>query len=236
MSNIPESRTVGEMISDVRQDLHSVTLDQWLPAAYIYRHLIDNTGLFLKREADGMRMQLYPDIWVTVDDVEMEESQLVGAYGIDVPNCTRVMISKKPLPRIFTTRFGYLANVSSIDYSGDYIQTNPRDYNNKQNRKYQNPTQRYFWIYNGKLLIPRSFVKSVTLRAVFANKKQGFDLNGCDVDNCRSTLDYEFPAPGHMLSDIKKGTVIEIASTREKITPSEYPNLNELKKVSPTSK
>jgi hypothetical protein len=236
MPNIPESRTVREMISDVRQDLHSVNLDEWIPASYIYRKLVDTAGLFLKREADGMRTQLYPDIWVTVDDLEMEESELVGAYQINVPDCTRVMVSKKPLPRIFTTRFGYLANISSIDYSGDYIQSTPRDYNSKQGRRYKDPTQRYFWIYNGHLLIPKSFVKSVTLRAIFANKKQGLELNGCGDDICLSTLDYEFPVPGHLLSDVKKATVIEIASTREKIVPSEYPNLNELVKKSPTSK
>jgi hypothetical protein len=49
-------------------------------------------------------------------------------------------------------------------------------------------------------------------------------------------LDLEFPAPGHLLSDIKKGTVIEIASIREKLIPSEYPNLDQLVKKSPTSK
>jgi hypothetical protein len=236
MSDIHESRTVGEMLSDVRQDLHAVNLDEWIPGYYIHRKLIDNTGLFLKREADGMRMQQYPDIWVTVDDVTMEESQLVGAYQIDVPDCTRVMVSTKKLPRIFTTRFGYLINISSIDYSGKYVQTTPDDFNNKSRRRFQDPTQRYFWIYNGKLIIPRSFVQSVTIRAIFANKKDGLKLNGCDYTGCYSNLDFAFPAPGHMLADIKKATVMELASIREKIPPSEYPHLNELQKTSPHAK
>ena len=235
-SNTPSSRTVREMISDVRQDLNSVNLDQWIPAKYIHRKLIDVAGLFIKREADNMRLQAYPDMWVTVDNVVMEKSELVGASDILVPNCTTIMKSVQKLPRIFTTRFGYVANISSIDYSGNYVQTTPRDYSYKVQRKYQNPTQRYWWIYNDHLVIPNSFVQSVTLRALFANKRDGLRLNGCDNLDCIRMLDLEFPAPGHLLDDIKSQTVIKIASTREKIVPSEYPNLDELSKKSPLSK
>lgn len=236
MSNITASPSVRQFISDIRQDLKSVNLDQWIPAYYIHNKGIDKAALFIKREADNMKLQYYPDIWVTVDDLIMEPSQLVGA-DLGVPDCTNAMVSIKELPRIFTTRFGYAANVSSIDFSGDYFQTTPRDYNAKTKRRFKNPKQRYFWIYNNHLFIPDSLVKVVTLRAIFANKKQGLELAGCGLlDTCIRMLDLEFPAPGHLLDDIKKATVIDIASIREKITESEYPNLNELKKTSPLSK
>jgi|SRR5271155_11489 len=236
MSNTPASPTVRQMISDVRQDLKSVNLDQWIPAYYIHKKLIDKAGLFIKREADNMKLQYYPDIWVTVDELVMEPSQLVGP-NLGVPDCTNAMISVKELPRIFTTRFGYLVNVSSADFSGDYFQTTPRDYNAKRNRRFKNPKQRYFWIYNNHLLVPESFVKVFTLRAIFANKKEGLELNGCGpLDSCIRMLDLEFPAPGHLLDDIKKATIIDIASIREKIPVSEYPHLNENIKVSPQTK
>jgi hypothetical protein len=217
----------------VRQDLKSVNLDQWIPAAYIHRKLIDTAALFIKREADNMRLQVYPDMWVTVDNLVMEETTLIGASDIFVPNCVKIMRSVKELPRIFTTRFGYVLNVSSIDFSGDYVQTTPRDYNNKMNRRFQNPKQRYFWIYNNHLVVPNSFVQSLTLRALFANKADGLKLNGCDSLGCIRMLDLEFPAPSHIIQDIKNFTVQSIASIREKIPRSEYPNLNEHRPVSP---
>jgi hypothetical protein len=233
MSNTPSSPTVRQVISDVRQDLHSVNLDMWIPNSYIHRKLVDIAALFIKREADGMRLQVYPDIWVTVDNLVME---LVGASDVFVPDCTAVMRSVKKLPRIFTTRFGYVANISSIDFSGNYIQTTPKDYSYKVQRRYQDPKQRYFWIYNNHLVIPNSFIQSVTLRALFANKKEGLEINGCDNLDCIRMLDLEFPAPGHLLEEIKNKTVIEIASIREKLLPSEYPHLDSLEKKSPTSK
>jgi len=236
MSETPVSRTVRQMISDVRQDLKSVNLDQFIPASYIHRKLIDTAALFIKREADNMRLQVYPDMWVTVDDLVMEEATIIGSSDIHVPNCVRIMKSVKELPRIFTTRFGYVLNVSSIDFSGDYVQTTPRDYNNKMNRRFQDPKQRYFWIYNNHLVIPNSFVKSLTLRALFANKADGLRLNGCGLPGCIRTLDLEFPAPSHLLEDIKKSTVIEIAQIREKLISSDYPHLKENEKNSPLAK
>lgn len=236
MSNIPSSPTVRQMISDVRNDLNSINLDQWIPAKYIHQKLIDTTALYLKREADNMRLQEYPDIWVTVDELVMEESELVGASSIPVPSCSRIMKSVKKLPRIFTTRFGYTLNLSSIDFSGDYIPVTPREYNTKKNRRYQDPTKRYFWIYNNHLVVPDSFVESFTLRAIFANKAEGLALNGCEAMGCIRMLDLEFPAPGHLLSDIKKGTVIEISSIREKIISSQYPHLDALEPKSPHAK
>jgi hypothetical protein len=235
-NSYPSSPTVRKFISDVRNDLHSINLDQWIPAKYIHQKGIDVAALFIKREADAMRMQEYPDIWLTVDNVVMEESQLVGATDIPVPSCTSVMKSVKKIPRIFSTRYGYLLNLSSIDFSGDYTQVTPREYNNKKNRKFQNPTRRYFWIYNGYLVVPDSKVQSFTIRAIFANKKEGLEFNGCGNQGCISLLDQEFPAPGHLLSDIKNKTVQEIAGVRERITPSEYPHLDELEKKSPMSK
>jgi len=104
------------------------------------------------------------------------------------------------------------------------------------NRRFQDPTQRYFWIYNNHLVVPNSFVRSLTLRALFANKADGLKLNGCGLPGCIRMLDLEFPVPSHLYDDVKKATVIDIASIREKLIPSEYPNLNELKKTSPKSK
>ena len=44
--------TNREMISDIRNSLQSVTVDEWLPAKYVYYKLLSVTALFLKREAD----------------------------------------------------------------------------------------------------------------------------------------------------------------------------------------
>lgn len=219
--------TVNQIISDVRNDLNRVNFNGYVPARYLHAKLIDTAKLFIKREADDRRLGLYPDIWVTTDKFDMEEADLIGCSDISIPKCTKVMKSKLKLPEIYTTRYGYLINISSIDYTRDYIQTTPREYVDKMARRYQNPNLRYFWIYNGHLIIPSSMVGSVTLRTMFCDKAQGLRLEGCKDPGCIKTLDQDFVAPGHLLDDIKSYTVQKIAGIRDKIPTGNNPDLND---------
>lgn len=228
--------SVSQVISDVRQEINAVSLDGYIPAKFLHSKLIDAARLFIKREADDRRLYLYPNIWVTIDDFELEESSLIGCSEISVPSCNKIMKSKLKLPEIYTTRYGYLLNISSIDYTKNYIQTTPRDYNKIKNRKFQNPNLRYFWIYNNYLVIPDAMVQSVVLRAMFCDKAAGLRIEGCKDPGCIKTLEQEFVAPGHLLDNIKDFVVQKIAGIKDKIPEDTFPNLNPLEKKSPVSK
>jgi hypothetical protein len=222
--------TVSQVISDVRQELNAVSLDGYIPAKFIHSKLLDAAKLFIKREADDRRLYLYPNVWVTIDDLELAETELIGCADIAVPYCTKIMKSTVRLPEIYTTRYGYLLNISSVDYTRNYIQTTPKQYNSIKNRKYQDPNLRYFWIYNNHLVIPEAMVKSVTLRAMFCDKAQGLRIEGCKDPGCIKTLEQEFTVPGHLLDNVKDYTVQKIAGVKLKIPKDEYPNLNEGRK------
>jgi hypothetical protein len=218
--------TVSEVISDVRNDLNRVNLDGYLPSKYLHSRLLGVAKLFMKREADDRRLYLYPDIWVTINDLEMGETNLIGCSDLAIPYCTKIMKSSVKLPEIYTTRYGYLLNISSVDYGKNYTQTTPKDYIKIKSRKYQNPNLRYFWIYNNHLVIPEAMVKSVTLRAIFCDKAQGLRIEGCNQPECIKTLEQAFTVPGHLLDNVKDFTVKSIAGVKDKIQPDEYPNLN----------
>lgn len=236
MNSAPQSPTVNQVISDIRNDLRAVNLDDYIPAKYLHNKLLDTAKLFIKREADNMKLQLYPSIWVTIDMFQMEETTLIGCSDVAIPKCDKIMKSKLQLPAIYTTRYGYLLNISSLDYNRNYTQITPRDYANIKTRRYQDPNKRYFWIYNGYLVIPDAMVESVTLRAVFCDKAQGLKLEGCGTSSCIRLLDQEFTVPGHLLDDVKNATAIKILSGRQRVQPDEFPNLDSLEKKSPVSK
>lgn len=236
MASAPQSPTVNQVISDVRNDLNAVNLDDYIPARYLHNKLLDTAKLFMKREADNMKLQLYPSIWVTIDNFEMEDSTLIGCSDIAIPKCDRVMKSKLQLPAIYTTRYGYLLNISSVNYGREYTQITPREYAAIKNRRYKDPNKRYFWIYNGYLIIPDAMIETVVLRAVFCDKAQGLRLDACTEPGCIMLLDQEFTVPGHLLDDVKNATVQKILASRKQIQPDEYPNLDSLEKKSPVSK
>ena len=236
MSSHAQSPTVAEVLSDVRNDLRAVSIDAYIPAKYLHHKLLDNAKLFVKRDGDNMKFQLYPTIWVTIDDFEMEEMPLVQGSDVTLPNCNTVMVSKFKLPDIYTTRFGYLIDIETHDINTfvDWTQLTPREYKLTKTRRYQDPKKRYFWIYNNHLVIPDSLIRSVTLRAVFTDKAQGLRLK-YGPDACVKTLEQEFTVPGHLLDDVKNATVQKILTTRSRVAPNEYPNLNENKKDSPSA-
>ena len=234
--------SVRQMISDVRNSLNTINLDDWIPARFIHSKLISTTSLFLKREADERRLFLYPDVWTTIQKFDLTGSTLVSCSSIDIPQCDTVMMSVKKLPKIFTNRYGYFIQINSIDFDRGYTQVTPERYKKEMNRRYRDPNKRYFWLYNDYLVIPNCNVESVTVRAIFKNKAEALRLDNCiDCDDCGpsaciSVLDQDFPAPSHLIEDIIDATTKTIAGTRKSIQADEYPNLNADEKDSRVSK
>lgn len=221
---------VREIISDVRNSVRAVAGDVWIPAKYIHMKLKGITALFIKREADDKRLFKYTELWATIECLKLEETDLVQCCSVSIPSCKKVMKSVDKLPELYSTRFGYLINVSSVDYERDYIQTTPQQYKYTKSREFQDKSKRYFWIENGYLVIPDAMVERVRVRGMFTNKAEALALD-CDSSaaggGCVNLLDQDFVAPEHLLQDIKSATVNEILKTYKAVPPDEFTNLNE---------
>lgn len=225
---------IREIISDVRNSLRSVSLDDWIPGKYIYFKLKGVAALFIKREADDKRLFRYTELWSTIKCLKMEEEDLINCCDICIPNCKKVMKSKDKLPEIYSTRYGYLMNVTSVDYDRDYTPVTPQQYKYTRSREFQDRRKRYFWIENGYLIIPDSMVSVVTVKAMFINKAEALKLDDClKTDDCIRFMDQEFVAPEHLLQDIKSATISEILGTNRKLQQDELSNLNSNKKTNP---
>jgi hypothetical protein len=227
---------VREIISEVRNDVRAVSNDAWIPGKYIHFKLKGIASLFIKREADDKRLFRYSELWTTIECMEFEEVDLVNCCDIAIPNCKKVMKSKKKLPEVYSTRYGYLLNVSSVDYDRDYLQTTPQQYKYTKSREFQDKSKRYFWIENGYIIVPDSMVEVLRVRGMFLNKSEALALNcdAADDDGCVGLLDQLFVAPEHLLQDIKAATTASILGTFRRVQPDEMTNNNESEKTNPT--
>lgn len=230
--------TVREFISQVRNDLNSINIDDWIPGKYIHEKGKNIAALFIKREADNKALFKYPELWVTIPCVPLEEVPLIDCCNLDIPNCKTVMRSKEKLPKLFNARSGSLITLYPLDYNTTYIQTDPREYNYITKREYKNPKNRYFWIENEYLILPDSMVESIKVYGMFQDKAAALRLSGecgCedDSDKCIRTLDQEFVAPEHLRDDIVTNTVQKIAGVRKQIQPDTYPNNNANERSNP---
>jgi len=229
---------VREIISDVRNSVRAVAPDLWILAKYIHMKLKGIAALFIKREADDKRLFRYTELWVTIPCLRLEEWELIDCCDVNIPSCKKVMKSKEKLPEVYSTRFGYLINISSVDYDRDYLQTTPQQYKYTRSREFQDKSKRYFWIENGFIIIPDSMVERIRVRGMFTDKGKALALD-CDkcCDNCDEgcigVLDSEFVAPEHLLQDIKSGTINEILKSYRAVQTDEMTNMNENEKTNP---
>jgi hypothetical protein len=129
-------------------------------------------------------------------------------------------------------------NVTSVDYDKDYIPTTAQQFKYTQTREFPDSRKRYFWIENGRLVIP--IVAStqlgpvrVSVKAMFINKAEALKLDECASEGCVRFLDQEFVAPEHLIQDIKNATVSDILRSNRAIQPDENTNLNPLEKIAP---
>jgi hypothetical protein len=228
---------VGEFISEVRNTLRSASVDEWIPGKLIHYKGISYSALFLKREADDKRLHKYTNLWTPIKCLEMVEDDLIKCCSEFIPNCTTVSRSKEKLPDIFSTRYGYLIQVFSLDYSKEYTLTSPKQYKNYLKSTFKDPRKRYAWLENGYLIIPDIRVKSVFVNGMFTDKSKALALSCKDEDSeeqtCISLLDEDFVVPEHLIADVKNAVVKELAETYKRIQPDEYQNLNSLEKTNP---
>lgn len=228
--------TNGEIISDVRNGLKLVSVDEWVPGLFIINKLQNIASLFIKREGDDKKLSRYANLWTTIKCLELEERNLVDCCNINIPNCKKVMVSKQKIPRVYTTRFGYLLNVSSVDYDKNYIQTTPKQYKQIMAREFVDHRNRYFWIEDDRIVVPNSMLTNVTVIGMFINKAEAFNLNSCNDDNsCIKFLDEEFVAPAHLLQDITDATIIKLLGTLKQSSQDELINNNSQEKTNPQS-
>lgn len=226
---------VREIISEVRNSVRAVAPDLWIPAKYIHMKLKGIAALFIKREADDKRLFKYTELWATITCLKLEEEDLIQCCEVNIPSCKKVMKSVNKLPDLYSTRFGYLINVSSVDYDRDYLQTTPQQYKYTKSREFQDKSKRYFWIENGYLIIPDALVERVRVRGMFTNKADALKIDDCCHSDspCVTLLDQEFVAPEHLLQDIKSATISEIIKSYKSIQNDEMTNQNENEKTNP---
>lgn len=230
--------TNRQLISEIRNDLQSISPDVWIPGAYILSKSRGFAALFIKREADDKRLFRFSDLYTVIKCLKMEEKDLIDCCDINIPNCKTVMVSKQPLPEVYSTRFGYLLNVSSVDYDKRYIPITPEGFKNIQSREFKDLSNRYFWFENQHVVSPviNDVTPSVlTVRGVFPDKAAALKLNSCgDAVGCLRVLDQEFVAPKHLLQEIKDATTKDLKSSFKQIVPDELTNKNSLEKTNPS--
>lgn len=234
--------TNRELISEVIGDLRALQVDDRISERYVLSKLKRYNALFLKRENDQLRLYDDNNVWYPIECLEMEEldpkAYPDGCKGSNVigkiHNYTR---SRFPIPQLYSSKNGPLIReIQTLDDAGIYQPSTPTEYARIINREYRNPNIRYYWFDGmGRLVIPNSATKMVTIVASFMEPWKALMIDACRNtyvqeistvpidDSCSDTtqtttvtaicpepLDDPFLCPTHLISTVKEASTKDL--------------------------
>lgn len=222
-----------EIISEIRNDLRALNIDDKISARYILAKLRGFLALYLKRENDQFRLHNLDGVWTTVECVPMVPSNNVECCGIVIPKCKLWMKSKTDIPDSYTSKYGpLLKNVTSMRGDIEFHKTTPQDYAKMLNRRYLDRSKKYYWIENKRIVIPDTEVEYINFD--IGAKEHGKALKmsecnpgGCSPDNkCWEPLEEEFPCPAYLEAQVKSDTIANLYNFYKRTVVDEMPNLD----------
>lgn len=213
---------VREFVSAIRHNLQSLTLDSYISSEYIYNIGINISKLLTKRESDSRRLFKNTSDFTYIACVELEEVPLIQCTNVSIPKCKKVMRSKKPLPEVFSSIYGSVMLVFSLNRDKDYIEINPISYKSVLNQEYKPKSKAYFWMENKYLVIPDSEVEVVSV--LLLTSEVDTTLTGT-ASNCGKILDTKFPGLDYLMGSVIELTTKQV-STMKQIPIDEMSNLN----------
>ena len=226
---------LGQLISEVREDVRAVGIDTYLPARYLHQKLKHAASIIIKNQSDSRRIFNLPDIFLTIKCLRMIPYTLQGFITLD--SCTGLRMSEKELPEFYGTAYNYLLDVSTILVGKGteemrpqkFEQSSPNDYRLILGSRFK-PRKNWFWIEDKRLIITDENIEYVRLRGLFSDLVNIKDLDVCADEetssNDCSILSKPFPCPEYLLADVKRLVVSNLLQ-RVQIPADENPNQNE---------
>lgn len=214
---------IRNLISAVRQNLNSYSLDNYISGEYIYDVALSYSKLLIKRESDSGKIFKNTSFFKKIDCVEMETVP-ISSCSVLIPKCKTIQKSKEKLPNVYVSNYGSLMMIFNILRDKEYKEVNPIVFKNQQNQEFK-PKHGFFWIENDHLFIPNSNVEVVSILGLFSDL---FELN--KKEKCFKILEQDFPTLPYLESTIIELTTNQIINS-VKIPSDEDSNINSIDKV-----
>lgn len=215
------SQTIRQVCSDIINDVKSYDLDDRLSYRYIKNKLFDKVSIFIKQDAELRRLQKLSDLWKSIPCFEMEE---VDVDECGDGSCETILRSVHRVPAMYQTGYGYALRVFNNNFSKEFLPVAIGGYRDIKARPFKSKNG-YYWIANGHLYIPDSFVSEVTLSAMV--KEDAEIIKILDPKSCVKMLDSVFSFPDYLVALAKTEVLKEISGVTIKVQPDNVPNDNQ---------
>jgi hypothetical protein len=213
--------SIREFVSIIRNNLDSISTDNYVSGEYLYNVGVSYAKLFIKRESDSRKLFKNTSMFKFIDCIKMKPSKVSECTDISLP-CKSIMKSVEKLPEIYLSNYGSLIMVYNITKDKDYIEANPISYKSISGQRFKPKDKGYFWIQNGYLVIPDSEVEVVSAMYLSSDMSSDSTL----VSKACKILDEPFPCLDYLLIAVIESTTKHVLQTKS-IIRDENANLDE---------
>ncbi|HEY4062329.1 MAG TPA: hypothetical protein VGM30_10535 [Puia sp.] len=197
-------RTIGEVVSRVKNLMKGVKQDAFLTDRFVFALLLKHAKFLMRRQDSQNKVMKFNPVFQTLDFVELEEIDKVQAKCVGLSsNCT-IKRTREKLPTFMEGYWGPLIrSVTSLDGSEEFMPTYPTTFINISRQKnFRYNTTRYYWFLGGYLFFPNLEWDAIRIEGVFEDDISSYN---CDCeDDCIPKQDQQFNVPDFLDSDMDK--------------------------------
>ena len=220
--------TYGELISSIVNNFNSTRKDMRIPKRYILSVFKKNAEFIMSQKLRDRSIYREEDLFTWLNCIELKKEDIVKCPIIEFKTCKDLMRTKKKLPKILSSIFGYaILLVTTIDGEKEYKIKTLSSYNTLKRRSNFNKFKgKYAYLKDGYLYIPDSDVEAVNI-LILTLDEDSDEISECSDPNlkCTSIWDRDIKVADKILTPIIQQTVQEI-SIRFNIPVDENSNLD----------
>ncbi len=216
-------RTNRDAISEVRNDLKALNIDEYLPNKYIHHKLLSIADTLVKRDSDNRRLFNQRHLYKTIPcfELELASDAFCCEFNLDVS----ILKSKEQLPKTLATIYKTgITVLPLLNINVTFVETTPVKYKQILRRPYSDPSIIYYWITDNYLFFPNTTIEAVKVEGLFTDIIAYNKLAKCNT-KCYRLLDDEFICPDYLLSDVISLTTKLIFDTYRKPV-DDVPDMN----------
>ncbi len=220
------AQILRQVLSDLSSDINALNIDDRKSFRFLASKFRDKIQVFIRQDMRAREMLRESNIWKPIRYVDLELIDAIDCCIGDTEDLT-ISRSKIKIPEAYSTTYGNLIKVFTLDEQQEYKEIKGYQYKEQQAREYGNG--KYFWLENGYLFIPATTIKKVKVLIVAKNPLE-VDIINKDKSPCTSPLDAELNYPAYLITVAKQEVLKELAGITTKVVPDEKPNENENEK------
>lgn len=220
-----------DFVARIVNNLKALTKDSHISRRFVLKIGRTKSAFLIAQKLDELSMSRELGIMTTIPCFPMEQIDSKDCGVVEFKLCQKIMKSVCKLPDVLFSKTGVsvfrVYNITD-DYNYDYI--SPREFSQRQKRKYILKDKKFFTVKDRHLYLLNSTSELVDIDLITMDKEEAQNMSACGEKDtksaCISEWDKEFVCPDRFLDLVMRDTLQEVASVQRTSIEDENPNMD----------